>query len=58
MREILFEFHIIGHMAKVTAIEPVTMTEAVVSGPASAGEAALKKLALQKLDYLMKKRDK
>ena len=56
LREVLFEFSAIGNTVKVCAVDPDTMTEATVLGPASAGEAALRQAALQKLRYLLAKR--
>jgi len=43
-------------LVKVSAIEPVTNTEVSIMGPASAGEYALKKVALRKLQYVMTRR--
>ena len=54
--EVLLEFHRIGHMVRVSAIDPATGIEAVVSGPASAGEAQLKATAVAKLRWLLRRR--
>jgi hypothetical protein len=54
-RETIFEFIRVGASVKVTAIDPPTGTEAVIVGDATAGEAALKRLARQKLDYVLAK---
>jgi hypothetical protein len=54
-REIIFEFVHVGGAVKVTAIDPATGTEAVIVGAPAAGEAALKRLARQKLDYVLAK---
>ena len=48
-REVYFEFIAIGHAVKVVAIDSVTAIEVSVMGPASAAQADLKQLALQKL---------
>ena len=48
-REIYFEFIAIGNAVKVIAIDSVTAIEVSVMGPASAAQADLKQLALQKL---------
>lgn len=53
MGEVLFEFRRIGNSVKVSAIEPVTNTEISIVGPASAGEHALKMVAIRKLQYVM-----
>ena len=48
-RKVYFEFIAIGHAVKVIAIDSVTAIEVSVMGPASAAQADLKQLALQKL---------
>jgi hypothetical protein len=53
--EILVEFVVQGTYVKVTAIDPVSGAEAVIVGPASAPQAALKSAVLRKLEYVMKK---
>jgi hypothetical protein len=55
-REIIFEFVRVGAATKVTAVDPTTGTEATIVGDPAAGEAALKRLARQKLDYVLAKR--
>lgn len=52
-REVLFEFQQIGAYIKVCAIDPVTGTEAVISGPASADQETLKRNAIKRLDYIL-----
>jgi len=54
--EIIIEFIVRGDTARVTAVDPVTATEASIVGPASAGRARLESEALRKLDYLLNKR--
>ena len=56
MGEVYFEFQRIGAYVKVTAIDPVTLVEVSVTGSATAGEQALKQLALRRLDYVLSKR--
>ena len=48
-REIYFEFIAIGNAVKVTAIDSVTGIEVSAMGPASASQADLQQLAVQKL---------
>lgn len=48
-REVYFEFVSIGTTVKVVAIDAATGTEVTVMGPASAVQADLERLALQKL---------
>lgn len=52
----LIEFQRIGHLVKVTAIDPVTGMEVVIQGPASAGEQALSQLAVKKLEYVLRQK--
>ena len=53
--EILVEFVVQGSYVKVTAIDPVSGTEASIVGPASAPQVALKSAVLRKLEYVLKK---
>ncbi len=55
-REVIIEFQRIGNAVKVTAIDPETLVEASIVGPSGAGEAALRRAALDKLAYVLKKR--
>lgn len=56
MREILFEFRRIGAAVKVTATDTETLTEVTLQGPATAGEEALRRAAVAKLNYVLSKR--
>jgi hypothetical protein len=53
---ILLEFHRIGAVVKVSAIDPVTNTEVVVQGPASASQEQLSRTAIAKLRYVLGKK--
>jgi hypothetical protein len=55
-REILIEIVILGGFAKVSAIDPVTGTEVSLMGPANASRASLEAAALNKLDFVLKKK--
>ena len=55
-REIIFEFVQVGSAVKVTALDTASGIEASIVGDPAAGEAALKRLALRKLDYVLAKR--
>jgi hypothetical protein len=55
-REVILEFHSVGNAVKVTAIDPETLVEVSIMGPLSAGEEALKRVALRKLEYMLAKR--
>jgi hypothetical protein len=53
--EVYFEFVAIGNVVKVTAIDGRTGTEVSAMGPASASQADLRQLALQKLKARIKR---
>ena len=55
-REVIFEFVRMGHAVKVSAIDTATGTEVSMVGDPSVGEAALKRLAARKLDYVLARR--
>lgn len=55
-REIIIEMNSIGSLVKVSAFDVTTMTEVSIQGPASAGQEMLKKNALNRLEYVMKKK--
>ena len=48
-RDVYFEFTAIGRTVKVSAIDSATGLEVSVVGPATASQADLRRLALQKL---------
>jgi hypothetical protein len=54
--ETIFEIIRIGSAVKVTAVDAATGTEAVIVGDPAASESQLKRLARQKLDYVLSKR--
>ena len=43
---------------RVTAMDTATMTEVSIQGPVNAGEEALKKNALLRLEYVLRKAGK
>jgi len=51
----IIEFHTIGGSVKVTAFDPVTLTEAVIIGPTKATQKQLTDLAVKKLLYVLNK---
>jgi hypothetical protein len=53
--EILIEIKRIGAIVRVSAIETESGTEVIFQAPASTSSADLKKLASNKLRYVMKK---
>lgn len=54
----LVEMQRVGNVVRVTAIDPVTGREAVIQGPAGAGETLLARTAVNKLAYLLGKKQK
>ena len=52
-REIILEYQRIGPVIRVSAIDPQTLIEVTIQGPASWGETALRRTALAKLDYVL-----
>ncbi|HUZ72108.1 MAG TPA: hypothetical protein VMU87_03920 [Stellaceae bacterium] len=54
-REIIFEFIRRGAAVKVTAVDTATGIEASIVGDPASGQAALRRLARQKLDYVLAK---
>ncbi|MEM8833434.1 MAG: hypothetical protein AAGB32_02720 [Pseudomonadota bacterium] len=55
-REIIIEFYPVGQVVKVSAMDSATLTEISIQGPASAGEETLKRNALKRLEYVLKKK--
>jgi hypothetical protein len=55
-REVIFEFLRIGAALKVTAVDAETGTEASMVGDPNAGQETLRRLAKQKLDYVMSRK--
>ncbi len=54
-REVIFEFLRIGTAVKVTAVDAATGIEAAIVGDPHAGQETLRRLARQKLDYVLRK---
>ena len=55
-REVILEFRQIGNAVKVTAVDPETLVEVSIMGSAASGEETLRRAALRKLDYVLRKR--
>ncbi len=55
LREALIEFHQVGAYVKVSAVDPDTLTEVSIVGDPAAGQAALERAALRKLEYVLKR---
>ncbi|MGH1455506.1 MAG: DUF6898 family protein [Alphaproteobacteria bacterium] len=55
-REIIIEFHPVGNFVKVSAMDTKTLTEISIQGPANGPQNILKRNALKRLEYVLKKR--
>lgn len=56
-REVLVEFQQIGNAVKVTAMDTKSMVEVSIIGPATAGEEIPKRNVINKLNYVLSKKD-
>jgi hypothetical protein len=56
-REVIFEFVRVGQAVKVSAIDAASGTEVSIVGDPTVGEAALKRLAQRKLEYVLARRN-
>ncbi|MFH1158815.1 MAG: hypothetical protein V1721_08085 [Pseudomonadota bacterium] len=57
-REVIFEFLPVGSVVRVSAMDVATMTEISIQGPVNAGESVLRKNALMRLEYVLRKEGK
>ena len=55
-REVIVEFQRIGNAVKVTATDAETLVEVSIVGSIRSTEETLKRTALDKLDYVLRKR--
>ena len=53
----LIEYQVIGNSVKVSAIDPATLTEVSIVGPVSAGEEELARNAVNKLKFVLMRKD-
>ena len=58
IKEYLFEFNWLGAYVKVSIIDPVTNIEVSIVGDSNATEEELKRVAINKLEYVIKKNKK
>ena len=56
-REVLFEMSRVGAYMKIVAIDAQTGTEISIMGPANAPQEALKRQALNRLIFVLKRRE-
>jgi hypothetical protein len=52
-RAVIFEFTTIGNSVKVSAMDPETLVEVSIVGPAGAPQAHLRAAAVSKLNYVL-----
>lgn len=55
-RQVIIEFFPVGNVVKVSAMDAQSLTEVSIQGPANASEAVLKRNALKRLEYVLKKK--
>jgi len=53
--DVIYEFRHVGRMVKVSAIDPESLVEVSIVGDPRAGEEALKRAALDKLQYRLRR---
>jgi hypothetical protein len=53
---VILEFVRLGPLVRISAMDPKSLTEVVLQGPAAAGEAALRRAVLRKLAYVLSRR--
>lgn len=56
-REVIIEFYPVGSYVKVSAMDTQSLTEVSIQGPANAMEETLKRNALKRLEYVLKKKN-
>lgn len=56
LKEVIIEFQQVGHAVKVTAVDPESLVEVSIVGAPGAGEEALKRTAIRKLEYVLTKK--
>lgn len=54
--DVIIEFRAIGHVIKVSAIDPRTLTEVSIVGPVNESRERLKATAMAKLHYVLRKK--
>ena len=54
-RDIIIEFHPIGHYMRVSAMDTASLTEISIQGPSNSSQEILKRNALKRLEYVLRK---
>lgn len=55
-REIIIEFYPIGQYVKVSAMDTQSLTEISIQGPVNTPQETLKRNALRRLEYVLRKK--
>jgi hypothetical protein len=55
-REVIIELHQIGQLVKVSAMDVQSLTEVSIQGPVTAPEEMLRRNALRRLEFVLKKK--
>lgn len=55
-RQVIFEFYPVGNIVRVSAMDAQSLIEISIQGPANAGEVTLKRNALKRLEYVLRKK--
>ena len=56
-REVILEIFPVGNIVRVNAMDTKTLIEVSIQGPATTSEEVLKRNALKRLEYVLKKKD-
>lgn len=55
-REVIVEFRPVGNVVRVAAIDAQSLTEISISGPVGTSEETLKRNAVKRLEYVLRKK--
>jgi hypothetical protein len=56
--EVIIEFYRVGAFVKVSAVDTATYTEVSIVGDPACSEATLKRAVLQKLEYVLERKNR
>jgi hypothetical protein len=54
-REIIFEFHPVGQIMRVSAMDTASLTEISIQGPVTTPQNILERNAMRRLEYVLRK---
>lgn len=54
-REIIIEFHPVGSIVRVSAMDVMSLTEVSIQGPANTMQKVLERNAMRRLEYVLRK---